>query len=154
MADRVILVCTFLVAAVYLYATTHIPSLEIGDPLGPKAFPRLVGIAVLLAGAMLALEMWKERRAGRKAEAEPASQFDWKVIKVLLCVVVWTGIYYGSLQKAGFIVATTVYLFPLMAWFHRGKWISNTLSAIGFSLLTYWLFAQLDVSLPKGFLPF
>ena len=39
--DRVILVCTVIIALVYLYATTLIPSLEIGDPLGPKAFPDL-----------------------------------------------------------------------------------------------------------------
>ena len=31
MTDRVIFVCTILVAAVYFYATTLIPSLEIGD---------------------------------------------------------------------------------------------------------------------------
>ena len=37
MADRVILVCTVVIATVYLYATTLIPTLEIGDPLGPKA---------------------------------------------------------------------------------------------------------------------
>ena len=43
LTDRIIGVLTLLLAAVYLYATAQIPTLEIGDPLGPKAFPRLAG---------------------------------------------------------------------------------------------------------------
>ena len=153
MADRVILVCTIVLAVVYLYATTLIPSLEIGDPLGPKAFPRLLGAGMLLAAAMLALEMWGARKTVAQ-EPAAANPFDWGVIKVLGCVVVWTGIYYGTFEKLGFIVATFIFLLPIMAWFHRGKWTSNIISALGFSGLTYWMFVSLDVNLPKGFLPF
>ena len=89
MTDRVILAFTIIIAAVYLYATTLIPSLEIGDPLGPKAFPRLLGVGLLLAGVMLGFEIW-----GRKVRAPevPASNlFDPVIIRVLLCVVAWTG---------------------------------------------------------------
>jgi putative tricarboxylic transport membrane protein len=154
MADRIILACTVLLAVVYLYATTLIPTLEIGDPLGPKAFPRLLGIAMLVAAGVLALEMWRERRSAEKPAAPAEPLFEPKVVKVLLGVVVWTGIYYASLQKAGYLLATSVYLLPLMAWFRRGRWITNILSAVGFSALTYWLFVTLDVSLPKGVLPF
>ena len=152
-ADRVILVVTIIIAGVYLYATTLIPSLEIGDPLGPKAFPRLLGVALLLAAAMLGVEMW---RARGKDSARPAGEapFDLKVLKVLACVAVWTACYYLVFDKLGFIVATSVFLFPLMAWFNRGKWITNVLSSVLFSCLIYWLFVSLDVNLPKGILTF
>jgi putative tricarboxylic transport membrane protein len=153
MADRVIFVCTLIIAAVYLYATTLIPTLEIGDPLGPKAFPRLLGIAMLLAAAMLAWEMWKARRSGPEGAGDEP-MFEWSVVRVLMVVVVWTAIYYASLQAAGYVVATSIYLLPLMAWFHRGRWVTNVLSAVGFALLTYWLFVKLDVTLPRGILPF
>ena len=149
MADRIIFACTIIIAAVYLYATTKIPSLEIGDPLGPKAFPRLLGIALLLAAAMFALEMWRER--GKHKEPY---DFDLGVLKVLGCVTVWTGCYYWAFDKAGYIVATTIFLLPLMFWFNRGKPIANVLSAVLFSCLTYWLFVTLDVNLPKGILQF
>lgn len=149
MTDRVILVCTVIVALVYLYATTLIPTLDIGDPLGPKAFPRLIGIAMLFAAGMLALEMW---RARGKAAGE--SEFDARVMKVLGAVAVWTGLYYATFDKLGFIIATSVFLLPMMAWFHRGRWIVNIISAIAFSALTYWLFVSLDVRLPRGILPF
>src|SRR5687767_4703335 len=98
MTDRVIFICTILITAVYLYATTLIPSLEIGDPLGPKAFPRLLGFALLFAAGMLALEIWKQRKATARQPAD-AAPFDRHVIVVLVCVSVWTGVYYASFQK-------------------------------------------------------
>jgi putative tricarboxylic transport membrane protein len=153
MADRVILVCTIVVAAVYFYATTLIPSLEIGDPLGPKAFPRLIGVALLFAAGMLALEMWRER-GSTAAKGGGAAAFDPKVVKVLGVIVVWFGVYIALLERLGFILSTFVFLLPMMAWFNRGKWLANVLSAAAFSALTYWLFVSLDVRLPRGILPF
>jgi putative tricarboxylic transport membrane protein len=153
MADRVILVCTIVVAVVYLSATTLIPSLEIGDPLGPKAFPRLIGAALLIAAALLALEMWKAREKATAKESGVAA-FDPKVVKVLGAVVIWMGVYYATLDWLGYILATSAFLFPLMAWFNRGKWLTNALSAAAFSGLTYWLFVALDVRLPRGLMPF
>jgi putative tricarboxylic transport membrane protein len=156
MTDRVILGCTVLIVVVYLYATTLIPSLEIGDPLGPKAFPRLLGVALLLAAGMLALEIWKRRKA-KEPDVRAAELFDPVIIRILLCVVVWTAGYYAVFNPLGFIIATTIYLLGLMAWFNRGKWLTNVLTSSLFSVGTYILFVKLDVSLPKGvleFLPF
>ena len=153
MVDRVILVCTIVVAAVYFYATTLIPSLEIGDPLGPKAFPRLIGVALLIAAAMLALEMWKERGQAA-AKGAGGAPFDPAVLKVLAVVAIWIGIYYAALEGLGYIVASSAFLFPLMAWFNRGKWLANALSAVVFAAMTYWLFVALEVRLPRGVLPF
>jgi len=156
MTDRVILGCTILIAVVYLYATTLIPSLEIGDPLGPKAFPRLLGIALLLSAGLLALEIWKKRKTN-EPEVPPSELFEPLIIKILLCVVVWTGAYYAVFNPLGFIVATSLYLLGLMSWFNKGKWLTNVLTSVLFSVGTYILFVKLDVSLPKGvleFLPF
>lgn len=153
MTDRVILACTVIVAVVYLYATTLIPTLEIGDPLGPKAFPRLIGIAVLIGAGMLALEMWRAR-GNRAAQDAERTLFDPKVLKVLGVVAIWTGVYYATFQALGYILTTFLFLLPMMAWFNRGKWLANALSAAGFSALTYWLFVALEVRLPRGILPF
>src|ERR1700739_3049819 len=62
MADRVIFVCTLVLAAVYLYATEQLPSLEIGDPLGPKAFPRLLGAGLVLTAIVMVFEMVRARK--------------------------------------------------------------------------------------------
>lgn len=153
LVDRIILACTIVLALVYLYGTTLIPVLAIGDPLGPKAFPRLLGIIMLIAAALLALEMWRRRR--RPAEDEPSSPipFEWPVVQVLLCVTAWTGLYYFFFETLGFVLATFLYLLPLMAWFNRGKWIANIASSAGFVLIMYYVFLKLEVRLPAGVLP-
>ena len=153
MVDRIILACTLIVAAVYFYATTLIPSLEIGDPLGPKAFPRLLGISLLIAAGMLFLEMWKDRNTAAPQPAAP-DLWDPAHLRVLAAVVVWTAVYYAGLETLGYVVASAIYLFALMAWFNRGKWVANALTAVLYSGGSYILFVKLDVNLPKGVLPF
>jgi len=148
MADRVILACTVIAAAVYLYATTLIPSLEIGDPLGPKAFPRLLGIGLLIAAGLLGLEMWKDRH--EREPSAPAQARDLRFVWVLAAVTLWTGLYYALLQKLGYIVDSSLYLFALISWFNRGKWIANAATAVLYSAFSYILFVKLDVNLPRG----
>mgnify|MGYP001256675170 FL=1 len=153
MTDRVIFVCTIIIAAVYFYATTLIPSLEIGDPLGPKAFPRLLGVCLLIAPGLLFLELWKERKE-QAHQAGDAGADLWRHAGVIVAVTVWTGIYYALFDKLGYIVASAAYLIALMAWFNRGKWVANVLTSVLFAGLSYWMFVTLDVNLPKGILPF
>lgn len=153
MADRIILACTIILALIYLYATTQIPVLAIGDPLGPKAFPRLLGIAMLIAAGFLALELWRNRDKGREAEPQ-APRFEGPIIVVLGAVVLWTGLYFYFFEDLGYIVGTTLFLLPMTMWFHRGKWTSNILSSVLFPIGTYFLFVELEVRLPSGLLPF
>lgn len=150
-ANLTILALTVVLAIVYLYGTTQIPSLEIGDPLGPRAFPNLLGIGMLIAAAMLGYEIWRD-----KAKNVPEEKVDLqpRVVMILLVVAAWTGLYYLFFVSAGYIVATSIFLLPLMVYFHPRKWVSNIASAVLFSVGTYWLFVKLDVSLPKGVLPF
>ena len=154
LADRIILVCTVILAVVYLYASTQIPVLEIGDPLGPKAFPRLLGIAMLIACGFLGWEIWRARRKDAAEPPPPEPQFEVNVIRVLLVIVMWTGLYYLVFEKLGYVVATILYLLPMMAWFNRGRWLANVASAAFFAGFTYFLFVKLEVRLPQGVLPF
>src|SRR5262245_19571981 len=91
-ADRVIFVLKLALAGVYFWATQQIPSLEIGDPLGPKAFPRLLGIALLVTAALLAWEMWKARH-----EKPPPAEAKTEVDHVVLAS---RGGYAGPLSRA------------------------------------------------------
>lgn len=153
MTDRVILVCTIVVSVIYLYATTLIPTLDIGDPLGPKAFPRLLGVCLLIGAGLLFIEMWKER-GNHPQPARGAEAAQWHYAGVIAAVTVWTGIYFAALEKLGYVVSTVIYLLALMAWFNRGKHVANVASAVLFGALSYLLFVKLDVTLPKGILPF
>lgn len=152
MADRVIIACCIVLAMVYFYGTSQIPSLEIGDPLGPKAFPILLGVALLLATGLLIVEHLKDARSATPTLQKPAKP-DRRHLPVLGAVVVWIAVYFAFFETLGYVVATTAFLLPLMAWFNRGKWLANGLSAVLFSIGSYLGFAWLDVTLPSGILP-
>jgi len=153
-ADRVILVFILVLAAVYFYATAQVPSLEIGDPLGPKAFPRLLGIALLVTGAMLFGEIVRGRR-DKAGPAEKAAPGEHGHLPMIAAVVAFTAVYLAVFEWLGYVLATAPYLLGLTAYFHRGKWVPNILISVLFSVLSYLLFTKvLDVSLARGMLPF
>jgi putative tricarboxylic transport membrane protein len=161
MADRVIFVCTLLLAGVYFYATEQLPSLEIGDPLGPKAFPRLLVIALVITAIILLLEILRKPKtapAAAAAAAAGAAAADPRERGAKLVVAgaaIWTLLYFLVFETLGFVVATTIYLLVLMAYFNRGKWVANVLTAVLFSLGSYLMFTQLlGVTLARGILPF
>ena len=154
-ADRIIFAVTLVLAAVYFYATAQIPSLDIGDPLGPKAFPRLLGICLLISAALLLVEMIKKGKAAAPEAAEAPHPERNRHLAIIVAVVIWTCLYYWVFEMAGYILSTAVYLLPLMAFFNRGKWMANVLTAVLFSIGTYALFAKvLKVTLAKGLVHF
>ena len=149
--DRIIGVVTLLAAAVYLYATSQIPTLEIGDPLGPKAFPILLGIVLIAAAILLFIETLKADRAPAAGVPRESRRYLWLIGGVTL----WTALYFGVFDRAGYLVSTTVYLLVLTAVFNRGKWTANVLTSVLWSAGSYVLFVKvLGVVLPVGILGF
>ena len=152
MADRVIFVCILILAGVYFYATEQLPSLEIGDPLGPKAFPRLLTIALVLTAIVLLVEILrapKRATAPRKTEADGRGAY-----LVIAAVVVWTFLYFLVFEKLGYVIATTIYLIVLTSYFNRGRWFTNVTTSVLFCVGSYWMFKVLGVNLAQGILPF
>jgi putative tricarboxylic transport membrane protein len=156
MADRVIFVCTLVLAAVYLYATEQLPSLEIGDPLGPKAFPRLLGAGLVLAAILMLVEMVRARKAAAASPAAPPPAPDDQGAPIIVAgVAIWTLLFFLVFERLGYMLATTLYLLPLMMYFNKGRRTTNVLTAVLFSVLSYLLFTKLlGVNLARGILPF
>ena len=154
MADRVIFVCTLILAGVYFYATEQLPSLEIGDPLGPKAFPRLLGIGLIITAVVMLFEILKARKAPAQKAAAPDPQARGAHI-VVAAIALWTLVFFLLFERLGFVLATSVYLLVLTSYFNRGKWVANVLTSILFSVIGYLMFTKLlGVNLPPGILPF
>jgi putative tricarboxylic transport membrane protein len=155
MTDRIIGALTLVLAAVYLYATAQIPTLEIGDPLGPKAFPELLGIALILSAILLFIETLKRDKTPVPAAAANAPRENLRYVWMIGGVVVWTALYFAVFDRVGYLVSTTVYLLVLTAVFHRGKWLANTLTSVLWAVGSYVLFVKiLGVVLPVGILGF
>lgn len=154
MADRIIFVCILLLAGGYFYATEQLPSLEIGDPLGPKAFPRLLVIALLVTAGVFLFEMIRGRKA-TPAQVPKTDAADSTSYKVVAAVTVWTLVYFLLFEPLGYVIATTIYLFAIISYFHRGKWMVNVLTALLVPLCSYLAFNKLlGVNLARGILPF
>jgi putative tricarboxylic transport membrane protein len=153
MANWLTLGFSVVMAAVYLYATTLFPALHLSDPLGPQAFPRLLGIGVLLTCVALLIETLRERALAEKSAAPVASESTH--YGVVIGTTVWTALYFAVFEWLGYAVSTSLYLLVLMAWFRRDRWVSNALTAVMFSFGSYLMFTRLLlVTLPQGFLPF
>jgi putative tricarboxylic transport membrane protein len=158
MADRIILACTIVLAGVYFWATAQIPTLDLGDPLGPKAFPRMLGVLLLLGALMLFFEILRGRRndkqPGVKSDGESAAQWaahHWMV----LAVAAWTALYFVGFEPVGYVLSTAAYLLGLTFYFNRGRRLMNVLTSTLFALLSYLMFTKLlGVNLPPGILPF
>jgi putative tricarboxylic transport membrane protein len=144
-ADRVLAAGTIVLAAAYLLATWHLPAFDIGDPLGPKAFPYLLGGLLASAGVLL----FSERHPPAAGRSPP------KHLRAFLLVLAATGLLFALLEPLGYLVAISFYLFSLMHWLHGRRPAVCAVIAILFAIGSYALFAKgLGVTLAKGLVYF
>jgi putative tricarboxylic transport membrane protein len=148
-ADLWLAVTVIIVAAIYLHADYGLRQANLGDPLGPKAFPALVGGGLILSAALLLFETWAKRRALEDKSIAPRNKDQKHVALVLLGMIAWTALYYYFFEIAGYLIATPIFLFGLVSYFNKGKYLTNVLVAGGFTAVVYLLFSiLLGVPLP------
>lgn len=154
MANRITFCFAVVLAAVYMYATAQFPALHLSDPLGPQAFPRLLGIGLLLTAVGLLVEILRARKPG-SSTGEGQTSGEGHSYAVVVGATIWTALYFAAFEWLGYAISTSIYLFALMAYFRRNRWLSNGLTSVLFSFGSHLLFTRmLLVSLPTGPLPF
>lgn len=145
---------------VYLYMTFRLPDVSIGDPLGPRLFPLIVGIGAVISGAVL---LAKEIRAGKTRSAQAPKGEDApdyssrKGTYRKIGLTLLAGIIFGLLlDQVGYLISSFVFMMTLMCLVNKLKRLAeNIVIALGFSVVTYVVFAILfKVSLPRGILAF
>ncbi len=140
-----------LVGAVYTVTALLLPEMRMGDRLGPKIFPLVVGIGSILAGLVLILGDRKPGKQSKKADFGFIEHKDiW--LKILLTTVV--GIVYGLVMDTlGFLIPTTLFMIFITTLINKGRLVQNAILSLAFSVITYGVFAvALQLSLPRGFL--
>jgi putative tricarboxylic transport membrane protein len=146
-ADRILAGCIALVAIAYLYGTFQIREIAIGGPVGPRAFPMLLGAALLLAAALLVAETF--------AKSYAAAPLDLPGLKSIAGTLLWLGCYAAVFEWLGYLIATTIFLIVLMAVLHPRHWVANIVTAILFAIASYALFDKvLGARLATGLLSF
>ena len=154
-ADHVIFIGILALAGIYAWGTEKLPSLEIGDPLGPKAFPRLLTVCLLITAVILLFEILRARKGTAAPKpAEPGLEKGANAFQIVAAVTVWTFLYFLVFEFLGFVIATTIYLLVLTSYFNRGKWIANVGTSVAFCVGSYYMFQVLGVNLARGILPF
>jgi putative tricarboxylic transport membrane protein len=153
--DKIIAFCIVLFTAAYWYAIHQIREPLIGDPIGPRAIPKLLAVGLLISAVLLAIEIWtKSRLANKEASRDEPSRSD-PSVRLIALVIGATLVYFGVFNFLGYAMATTVYLAGLMFYFNPQKTRTNLLTAVIFSFGTYLVFTQLfGAQLPAGLLNF
>jgi putative tricarboxylic transport membrane protein len=142
----------FVFAVGYLAAAFAIPESSFENtPVGPKAVPIAIGVALATASLALAIRgfVWgKSRRdAASGDEAPPQDLRKLAVVALLLLAYILIFVPLGyALSTFMFMLAATTYL-------DREHWIRNLVYAVVFSVVVYSIFVYVfGVQLPAGIL--
>ena len=157
MTDKAIVACALLLAAGYAWMTEQITTLPFGDPLGPKAFPRILTAALLVSAVLLIFEIIVSRRGSKAATAPLPDNADQGVPDtrwIIAATVAFTGLYFFLFEPVGFVLSTSAYLFAMTMYFNPGKTVANALVSFLFPAACYLVFNRiLGVELARGILP-
>jgi putative tricarboxylic transport membrane protein len=147
--DRIFAICVFAFALAYLFMDLNVVGLKMGGPVGPRVFPGIIAIGLLVSAMLLFFEA--RGRSGSVA-SRPAPTYH---ALLLAGTALWTAIYYVAFEPLGYIVSTGLYMFPLLMVFNRGMLLTNLLISIAFSFAAFGLFSDLlGVSMPRGIFSF
>lgn len=122
--------------------------------MGPKAFPAILALVMLLCGGWLALQTLRRRlSATAAASAEGPTQTGHPV--AVGAVAAGLLIYYILYTRLGFVVSTVLFLFLFLSYFNRGRHLLNLTIAIAFPVVLDVVFIEvLGASPARGILPF
>ncbi len=139
-----------------LLAYFYIPvSTTPGEP-GPRAFPNVLGYALLLLGLVMTVSGFAHRRGTAPAEADAGGDAATSPLQHELRIVLGTFglllLYAFLMEKAGFLVSTPIVLVLGMAGILRmRRWRFIAGMGIGTTLVCWIVFALLlRVPLPRG----
>lgn len=143
MSDRILgAVCVVVAACMAWAAQDYVPAFSY-EPVGPRAFPRLLAALMAIGGAWLVL---KPSLVGNPLQGTP--------VKLIGLSAATVFVYALLFQVLGFPLATAVMAVPVGIAF-GGNWKQSLVGGIGLGLGFYLLFDKmLDVVLPTGILSF
>jgi len=140
--DRVFLAMAAVGSLLYTVEAARIPNPPVlADPLGPRVFPLMLGLAALALSFIILLE----RTTG------PEIAVTGSTLRDLLMLATAMTVYPMLLPRLGFLISTTLVLAAGFAYTGvRRPWLPAALFAVG----VYILFTRvLGMRLPPGILP-
>ncbi|MCB1454011.1 MAG: tripartite tricarboxylate transporter TctB family protein [Rhizobiaceae bacterium] len=139
MSDRILGACALLLGIFYIWQATLIEESFLSDPVGPKAFPIIIGAVVVLSSAYF---IWRP-------DTEPEWPGIGRLAEIGFAVAVMVG-YTIALPEAGFVISTAVAA-AFLAWRLGAHAIAAVIAGIVTSVGIYVVFhLVLGLSLARG----
>lgn len=141
-SDRIFGLVILFVALGYIASATQIQTSFLSDPVGPKAFPMLIGAVAALSSLVLIL----------KPDPDP----DWPALRTfgaILVAVVVLIVYAYTLKPLGFIIPT-IFAAGILSYQISPRPLPAAITGVGLSIGLFFLFKYALglglVALPKG----
>jgi putative tricarboxylic transport membrane protein len=142
MSDRILGAVCVIVAAAMAWSAQNYTVAFSYEPVGPRAFPRLLAVLMAIAGAWLMIR--PSRHAPPFGDVRTLGPVALSAAAVFL--------YAALFQTLGFTIATAVMAIPIGMAF-GGSWLQSVAGGVGLGVGLYLLFDKLlDVVLPTGIL--
>lgn len=138
-SDRIFGAVVILVALAYIASATQIETSFLTDPLGPKAFPMMIGGVAVLCGAVVVA----------RPDADPVWPGLWTLGALILATIVLIGYAY-ALEPLGFVIPTAVAA-AILSYQISPRAMPAALAGIGLSVGLFLLFKY---ALGLGLVPF
>jgi len=116
--------------------------------VGPRVFPILSGVGMLLCGLWLGWQTWQRQAAGFKFS--DLDKADWRTLGTTALVFL---IYLLIFEPVGYLISTAVFMFVVARVLGSRAWLRDAIASVVTSGIIYYLFnGLLKVGLPKGLL--
>ena len=122
------------------------------ESVGPQVFPTIIGIFILLVSLFLTIEILRGNYGQPEGTefGEIEGKTDFKTLGIVSASILT---YPFLIERAGFVIASTVVFFGVGFAYGARKIIKNLALAIIFALVVYLTFTKLlNVNLPAGVL--
>lgn len=139
MSDRILGGACLMLAAFFIFFALQIEVGFISDPMGPKAFPIVIGVVLAVAGLYPLV----------RPDPEPAWPGSGRLLEIVFAVAVMVAYTY-ALPMAGFVLSTSVTA-GLLSWRLAASPVSAAIAGVTIAVGIFLIFRQvLGLSLALG----
>ncbi|KUI33372.1 hypothetical protein AU195_03755 [Mycobacterium sp. IS-1496] len=122
------------------------------DPVGPKAFPIVIGVVLIVLAVILAIAIPRgsvgEADAGE--DVDPDAPSDWRTVGLLVGLFVAVIV---LVQPLGWVITGTLLFAGAVAVLGNRHWVRNIAIGLALSLASFYAFySGLGIPLPAGIL--
>lgn len=139
-----------LLGVIVLWDTKNMEVPPGSGSVGPQVFPTIVGVFVIVIAAIYLIEILRGNLGQPEGTefGEVLNKTDWKTLGMVAASILT---YPFLIERAGFVIASTLVFFGVGFAYGARKLIKNLAIALIFSLVVYLVFTKLlNVGLPAG----